>query len=386
MSYSENNSYEKIMDRALSNSLLENVDKRIGSIIYDALAPMAMELANAYVKMDILEEQTYLMSATGDNLDKRVFDYGNKRKQATQALRIGEFKCYKKTESGAVDKDEFGNPILIDMDIPIGTRFAVPSDTVETTFKYLGLIDENKILECEQAGTKGNEHTGTILPLVSVNGLVEANIISTYQPAQDRETDEELRQRTKELLNNVAFGGNISDYIQKVGSIEGVGNTKVFPAWQYNGSVLLSVVDPQFNPITDEFAKLIKEEIDPEETTGEGLGIAPIGHYVTITTPVKENVKIKLTVELEKDVLVGNVQEEIEEKIEEYFLSVRKNFGQDKTLAIYRARIIDAVLDVKQVLNVTNVLLNDSDSDIVYTDEGLLGRQYLPYVQEVIID
>ena len=95
MSYSDDNTFEKILNRCLANDRLVDVDKRVGSIIYDALAPVCLELAEAYVKMDILEEQTYLMTATGNNLDKRVYDYGISRKKATRPLRIAEFKQYK---------------------------------------------------------------------------------------------------------------------------------------------------------------------------------------------------------------------------------------------------------------------------------------------------
>lgn len=383
MSYSEENSYEKILERALGNKALENMDKRVGSIIYDALAPVCMELAELYIKLDILEEQTYLMTSTGENLDKRVYDYGVSRIQATKAKRIASFRAIKYDKEGNPEKEDGGENKLVEIEVPIGTRFAVPADKLEITYRYIGVLDGNKILECEQLGTKGNTYQGTILPLDSVSGLVESSITGTYQPANDTETDEELRIRTKNNINRRAFGGNIPDYIERVKEISGVGNCKVFPAWQYNGSVLLSVVDSSYDPISDEFAKLIKKEIDPEESTGQGVGTAPIGHYVTVSYPVKKNVKVSLDIEVEAEIVIGTIQEKIEEKIEEYFLSVRKKFGQDSTLAIYRARIIEAVLKVPEVLNVSSVLLDDNDEDIIYNDEAKLKHQYLPYVQEV---
>jgi len=384
MSYSENNTFEKILQRCLSNELLENIDKRAGSIIYDTLAPVCMELAEAYVKMDILKEQTYLMTATGNNLDKRVYDYGVERTQATKALRIGEFKKYQVDGNGDFVLDENENKILIDMDIDIDSRFMVPDSKL--TFKYIGKINNLNILECEQDGIDGNEPHGTIFPIIPISDLITANITSTYKPAENRETDDELRTRTLSIIRTTAFGGNIADYIEKVNAIDGVGNTKVFPAWQRNGSVLLSVVNPSYNPITAEFIRNLKEQIDPEESTGQGIGIAPIGHYVTITTPVRQNIKISFDVELEENYTVGNVQSEIETLIENYFISVRKSFGQDSTLAIYRARISEAVLKCPQVLNVTNILLNDVDADVVYNDQPVIGEQYLPYISEVIIN
>ena len=385
MSYSDDNSFEKIMDRCLGNKILENVDKRPGSIIYDALAPICLELAEAYVKMDIMEEQTFLTTATGINLDKRAFDYGLSRTPATNALRIAEFKKYKMDSDGNFVHDDKGNKILIDMDITEGARFTLPEDS-SITFEYIGKTDKYNILKCEQTGTKGNEHVGTILPLIPIKNLIEAKITSTYEPAEDEETDEELRRRVIDSINYSSFGGNIEDYIEKVNAIDGVGNTKVFPAWQYNGSVLLSIVDPIFNPITDEFAKNLKEQIDPDEDTGQGVGIAPIGHYVTITTPAKKYVNISMSVELMNTATLETIKEDIERKISEYFETVRKSFGQNVNLTIYRARIIEKVLELKEVLNVKDVALNGNFTDVTFIDEGLIGYQYLPYMGEVTIE
>jgi uncharacterized phage protein gp47/JayE len=384
MSYSDDNSFEKIMTRMLANERLANVDKRVGSIAYDSIAPCAMELAEVYAKMDILEEQTYLLSATGLNLDKKVYDYGVFRNKATKSQRIGNFQKYKTDENGDYVLDSNNDRILVDMEIPINSRFVVPEDS-ETTFIYIGKIDGYDILECEQSGTKGNQHIGTILPLTPIADLISAKITSTYKFGEDEETDDELRNRTLSIINTESFGGNISDYIEKVNSIDGVGNTKVFPAWQFNGSVLLSIVDPQFNPVTEEFLKNVKKQIDPEENGGEGFGIAPIGHYVTITTPIKNEISITLSVELEADVTISQIQEKIETELNKYFESVRKEFGQDKTLAIYRARVIDSVLNVREVLNIKNVLLNNVDEDIILNDVNSIGGQNLPYFKELNI-
>ena len=385
--YSDGNSFEQILDRTLSNELLSDVDKREGSIVYDTLAPVCMELADAYAKMDILESQLSLLTATGSNLDNRAYEQGMAREQETQAERIGTFKKYQIDEqTGEYVKDENDNKILIDMDIPEGSRFVSPEND-SIIYEFIGKDDKDEnILRCETYGTVGNEYTGTILPLTAIPDLVEAKITGTHIPAQDTESDDELRTRVINKLNSLSFGGNIDAYIEKVSGIDGVGTCKVFPAWEYNGSVLLSVVDSSYEPITQSFADRIKEEIDPEESSGQGVGFAPIGHYVTVTTPIKSNVKVQFHLDLEADVTIGNVQEECEQKIEEYFNSVRHEFYQDKTLGIYRARIIDKILEIPEVLNVTDVLLNDVDADITYTDEGLLEHQYLPYVSEVIID
>ena len=74
------------------NELLDEVpntlDKRQGSIIYDALAPAVLKLAELYTEIDIYYNQTYLATATSQNLDNRVADYGLTRTPTTNAIRL----------------------------------------------------------------------------------------------------------------------------------------------------------------------------------------------------------------------------------------------------------------------------------------------------------
>ena len=379
--YSDNNSYEQILQRALADPVLANFDRRKGSVIYNALAPLCLELANTYLAMDMMDIQSYLLSASGVNLDRRVADHAIVRIPASKAQRKGSFKRREGSE-------------LVDMDIPVGSRFSVPTDT-SITYVYTGKQDGFNILECEQAGSAGNSHVGDILPLQYIFNLAEAKIIDSvpYVPGRDQETDDELRARTLDIINSDAFGGNIQDYINWVRAIEGVGNAKVYPAWQGNGSVLVSVVDADYEPISTEFIGQIKESIDPEEYTGQGYGTAPIGHYVTITTPEKSNISISFNVTLRSGFEVSNVEEDVEAKIQEYFDSERRRFGQDTdSMAIYRAQVIAAILEVENVVNVTNLKLNNADADIVLEDKVDSDdthvtkiTQYLPYTSAELI-
>ncbi len=386
MSYSEDNTYEKILSRALENDRLVDMDKRPGSIAYDALAPLCLELANAYALLDVMSEQTYLMTATGANLDSRVYDYGLSRKTATKSLRVGVFKRYKVDGAGNFIFDDEGNKILVDMNIPIGSRFTVASED-GLTFEYIGKENGMDILECEQAGQKGDSYQGLVLPIVPIQNLAKASVTDIYTPGSDEETDEELRLRTKNYICYAAYGGNIQDYIERTNKIYGVGNTKVFPAWKQNGSVLLSVVAPSYDPVSDVFIAKLKNEIDPEEKSGEGVGVAPIGHYVTVTTPVKKLVDVSVEASVKTVVDEGEFYERVQQVLEYYLLSVRKQFAQDVKLSVYTGIIIQKLIqEIPEIITVDTVLLNGKAENVVYVDEGEIGMQYLPYLGTLTVN
>ena len=314
--YSDGNSYEEILTRALRNPLLSSYDKREGSVIYNALAPLCLELANLYIKMDIMDEQSYLTKAIGANLDLRVGDYGLTREQATYSKRKVIFK----------DKD--GN----DVTVPVGSRFSLPSDN-SLIYEYIGevMIDDvaTKVVQCLTAGTIGNRYIGAILPLQYISNLAKAEIVDDpYIPADDTETDEELRERAIKFITNVGYGGNIQDYINYVTAIEGVGACKVYPVYKGGGTVLVSIVDSDRRAVSPEFISTVQSKVDP--VAGKGYGIAPIGHYVTINTPREVGVRISFNLQLASNVGgLENVKESIIDNILAYFKEVRYTYGQD---------------------------------------------------------
>lgn len=101
--FSEQNTFESILQRML-NKIPDTLDKRQGSIIYDALAPAAAELAQCYISLDVYADQTYLLTAVGENLDNKGYDYGITRNEATFAERLGEFKNMERKFNGCRNK------------------------------------------------------------------------------------------------------------------------------------------------------------------------------------------------------------------------------------------------------------------------------------------
>lgn len=66
----ENMTFENIMDRCLAR-VSASVDKREGSIVYDAIAPAAAELAILYIELAYLMDRAFPDTETGDDLTKK---------------------------------------------------------------------------------------------------------------------------------------------------------------------------------------------------------------------------------------------------------------------------------------------------------------------------
>ena len=52
------------------------LDKREGSVIYNALAPAAVELAQKYIELDTFLDLVFVTTSSGEYLDRRAAELG----------------------------------------------------------------------------------------------------------------------------------------------------------------------------------------------------------------------------------------------------------------------------------------------------------------------
>ena len=367
--FSEGNDFEDILARLLEN-VDASLDKRQGSIIYDALAPAAAELAQCYIALDIFSDQTYLLEAVDENLDNRVADYGLIRRQATNS-RV-EIKIYN-TSNELMDLED------------LSARFSTPNEFGGYNFSLIERTDIGTyIAECETAGSAGNEYIGELLPLVSINNLGKAEIDTIYKPGEDEETDEELRQRALTKINQEAFAGNKASYKQFVADIDGVEKSKVFPVWNGGGTVKIAIVAANNTIPTQTFIDKVQNDIDPIQNQGQGLGIAPIGHSVTVVAPDRLDINIEATITISEGYTKDELQTSIEQKIKEYLEEVQEKWEDANDLIIYSSKIIAAILGVSQVQNVSNLTINGQSGDLTISITGTNVK--FPIFNEVILN
>ncbi|SYX84599.1 baseplate J/gp47 family protein [Paenibacillus alvei] len=356
----ENQTYETILERMLDR-VPDDVDKREGSVIYNACAPAAWELAAMYAKLGINMELSFADTASGEYLSRRAAEFGVNRKQASKAKRKGGFF------------DANGQPL----DVPIGSRYAIENISFIATSKIeAGLFT----LECEQSGTRGNKVFGALLPIDFVEKLARAELSDILVPGDDIETDEQLRQRYVEAVNEPAFGGNVSDYKQKLNAIEGVGDVKVFPVWQGGGTVKCTIITSEWAAPPKEMIDDIQTKVDPIQNHSKGLGLAPIGHMVTISGVLNTSINVESKIVLEAGATVGQLQQPIEDVINTYLLNLRKSWSKVSNIVVRVALIEAAILTVRGVIDVSGTTVNGQANNIT------LGEEEIPTLGTVTVN
>lgn len=259
--------FEQVLDRCLAR-LPETYNKRANSMIYNALAPVALELSKIAKEIAAAEINTFAGTATGDYLSRCTADRHINRKTATKAVRKGIFA------------DSKGQPYKMTN----GYRFKTIDGDKSVIFVVTGEIGAGSYeLQCEQVGDIGNQYFGDLLPVTNITGLGKATLSDILIAARDDETDDELRNRYFATINNMAQDGNVAQYYKWVSEYSDIGRAKVYPLWNGPNTVKVSILDVRYNAASDTLIKRFQDFLDPG-STGLGNGAAPIGAIVTVTT------------------------------------------------------------------------------------------------------
>ena len=335
--------YESLLNRALQR-VDTGIDTSEGSFLFDAIAPCVAELFEAYLYIDELEKRVYADTSYGEYLERRCAERGIYRKAASHAIRRGYF----------------------DNEVPIGSRWGKE----ELTYIVTELVQDGVyLLKCEQSGTIGNHYDGNLINIDAVENINSAQLGEVVHFGVNAEQDDALRCRYFNSFEKEAFGGNVADYKEKVGSIEGVGQVKVYPAWNGGGTVKLRLLNSTNNIPSSELIEKVQSLVDPIQNSGAGLGIAPIGHSVTVEAA--EQVEIQLTTHLTfKGSSWENVSSRVNKVIEDYFSELRSNWSEND-LVVRISQIESRLLDIDGIIDIEDTKLNGSTRNLYLSGEGV---------------
>lgn len=352
----EGNILKRMMDR-----IPNDLDKREGSIIYNALAPAAQEIAKMYSDMDYFLKCTFASpDMPPELLDLRVGEEGLKRYQATYAIKKGYF---------------YDNENKL-VDIPLNSRFSIDDFNFIAIEKISTGIYK---LKSETTGIESNSITGTLVPIEYIEDLSIARLGELLIPGENEEDNENLYARYIEHLNEKPFGGNIADYKIKVRSIDGVGAVKVFPIWNGGGTVKIVFLDSEYSIPTTELVNKVQTTLDPIPNQGKGLGLVPVGHVVTVKGAQGMDININTNLVLNKDITIGQVQQDIENTIKEYLLNLRKGWHEEDNIIVRISQIEARILNVEGIADIFNTKINSKEENLT------LGPEEVPMLKEVVL-
>ena len=347
----EDQTYEAILERVIDDAR-DDLDTTEGSIFYSALAPACLEFAMHYIELDGIVREGYADTCSRENLILRCKERGITPYPATQAVLKGKF----------------------DLDVGLGARFSIADEEinyVSIAFLNSEVIDDVTYyyyqMQCEDAGTDGNKYFGELEAIEYVGELNTAELTELLIPGEDEEETEALRTRYYSSFETAPFGGNKKDYIEKTNALSGVGSTKVIPVWNGGGTVLLIILNSEYEKASQVLIDTVQAAIDPLSSQGQGEGIAPIGHTVTVQTVEEIPVQISVTLTYREGYSWNRLSEEITEAMEDYLLELKQDWANQNQLIVRITQIETRILQITGVVDITGTKINGVADNLTLT-------------------
>lgn len=338
----EDMTYEGILKRMLDR-VPKELDKREGSLIYTALTAAAAEMQIMYIEFDTILKETFADTASRENLIRRAKERGMSPFEATKAV----FKAVASPET---------------VEISLGERFRLGIYNYEVT----GIMGNGEYqVTCEMAGTGGNHQLGRLTPVGNVPGLSTMELTELLIPGEDDEDTEAFRKAYFQSFQDKAFSGNRTDYIHKTNSIPGVGATKVTRAWNGESTVKLTILDSKYQKATDMLIQTVQEKIDPNES-GNGDGLAPIDHMVTVDTVEEVKILIKSQMEFDTGYSYEALKEQIKDSIEAYLGELRASWEDlgDQGCMVRISQIESRILGIKGIADISSTQIQEAAKNL----------------------
>lgn len=346
----EDQTYEVITSRkrAAIKEIDPTIDTREGSLIHLTTAIDSAEMAQAYIELDTLLNIGFADTAPRDFLIRRAAERGLKPKSATKAIVKGVF-----------------SPSTLE--VSIGVRFS--SEGI--VFKVIEKVSTGVYkLQAEQVGIKPNSAMGNIVPVLNVPGLETCRLTELLIPGENDEDTEVFRQRYFDSFDSQAFGGNIADYTEKINNLPGVGGVKVYPVWNGGGTVKCVILNSEYSIPSAELIAQVQETIDPVPMAGQGAGLAPIGHTVTIAGVMDTAIDITSTITYQDGWDFAAIEPTVNTVIDNYLKELNQTWQSTKTastntgLIVRISQIETRLLDVAGVLDIGGTTINALASNL----------------------
>lgn len=339
----EDQTYEVILDRMMKRvtSKYPNLDDREGSILFNALAPAALELAIAYTELDNVRNESFVDTAT-----REYILIGCKQ----MGIDTDQFDA-----SAGTFKGEF------DVEVSIGSRWNCDLFNYTVT-EYIGTNSsgyyEYKLL-CEMTGTDANNQLGTLTPINEApTGLNHCELTACLIEGKNETPDDKIRETYYNYINSTISDGNVAQYERWCEGYDGIGNCKIVPLWNGVNTVKVSILSESNRAASSTLIAEVQKYFDPNKN-GMGDGVAPIGAKVTVDTATELSINVTATVTL-KDGYSDTSG--IGTALSNYFSSIAYKKSQVSYMTVGAI-----ILDVEGVESISNLKVNNGTSDITLT-------------------
>ena len=246
------------------------------SVTHIMATSFAGALYEQYQFLANLFNQSFVLNAQNDVLERHGADYNITRKTASKATCKVSITATQSTS------------------LPSGSSFKAQNGDSYTTITTTNLSANTALaIDCiaEQAGLKTALKIGEVLTLSTpVIGITNASV-TVFVNGTNKETDADYKTRILNFMRNAPLSGAQHDYHRWALEVAGVKEAWVAPNEQGDGTVVVRFVTYNANPFpTDDEVAKVKATLDSKKpVTASVFVVAPIAKATNLTIKLNPN-------------------------------------------------------------------------------------------------
>jgi len=337
--------------------LSADVDQQEGSFIDIALGKQAVRLEEAYENLDYVYDNMFCDTQDREHLIESGAEAGLLIDEGSQAVVLATVNC----------------------EVEEGTVFtALDSEYNYETGELVGRIDHETVdddgepvvlsyyqyqLIAEDVGVEPGSYTGDIEPADFMDDFEEGWIVGLITAGEDEEDTEAYRERRLQWFQTKACAGNRAYYKEVIKDLDNVGGVKMQRRQTGSSYIEAYIQNAEYRAAPAALLAAVKAAVDPTEYTGEGYGLAPIGHQVTVHSASETTVNIAVTLVLESGLEYEDIASQMRAKCEEYISGLREVWENESYLIVRISGLETKILEIEGVHDVS-LTINGSASNL----------------------
>lgn len=342
----KDHTYDVIKSRMMDNMGIR-IDKREGSFINNMCSGIAMEQAKAHMRMDDILSLGFIRNGFNEFLEWRTSESGIYRKLGKKA-------------TGSVKITGMDGIVLSN-----GTIFICG----ELTYVMLNDIVINEgdnicYLEAMEVGEKYNVLANSTFTLQDkISGIESIVNELDFTGGIDVESDEALRRRYDEYIDDPPTSGNIAHFKMWALEVDGVDRVVVYPRWDKTngkngrGTVKVMIIAKDNKPVTEEVLNACITRIEEEIELSDII--------LTVVTPTLLDVSVTASISLKDGYDITDIRMEFESILNEYIKDVRTEFVYSKVYGL--------MASLKGVDDINNLTINGNVGNILVPDDKIVN-------------
>ena len=109
----------------------------------------------------------------------------------------------------------------------------------------------------------------------------------------------------------------------------------------------------------------VQDALDPLDSQGQGVGLAPIGHTVTVQGVTGVTVGVSFTLTLEANLTFAQLEQELTQVIQGYFTQLIGGWDSGAYLTLRISQLETRLLDIAGVVDIEGTAFNGVAANLV---------------------